>query len=49
MTPATTDLRQLPSPIVFDRPAHPPLPASIDHSSHKIVRELIDKDRKSVV
>src|SRR5260221_1509684 len=38
-------LRRLPTPIVFDHLAHPPLPAGIDHSSHKIVRELIDKVR----
>ncbi len=25
--------------------AHPPLPAGVEHSSHKIVRELIDKGR----
>src|SRR5689334_16511363 len=36
-------LRRLPTPMVFDHLAHPPLPAGIDHSSHKIVRELIDK------
>src|SRR3954470_24841015 len=38
-------LRRLPSQMVFDHLAHPPLPAGIDHSSHKIVRELIDKGR----
>src|SRR3954454_19831133 len=38
-------LRRLPTPIVFDHLAHPPLPAGIDHSSHAIVRELIDKGR----
>jgi predicted TIM-barrel fold metal-dependent hydrolase len=38
-------LRRLPTPLVFDHLAHPPLPAGIDHSSHKIVRELIDKGR----
>jgi predicted TIM-barrel fold metal-dependent hydrolase len=38
-------LRRLPSAIVFDHLAHPPLPAGIEHSSHKIVRELIDKGR----
>src|SRR5262245_42677760 len=38
-------LRRLPSALVFDRPAHPPLPAGIEHSSHKVVRELIDKGR----
>jgi Predicted metal-dependent hydrolase of the TIM-barrel fold len=30
-------LRRLPTPMVFDHLAHPPLPAGIDHSSHKIV------------
>src|SRR6266478_3420768 len=38
-------LRRLPTPMVFDHLAHPPLPTGIDHSSHKIVRELIDKGR----
>ena len=38
-------LWRLPTPMVFDHLAHPPLPAGIDHSSHKIVRELIDKGR----
>ena len=38
-------LHRLPTPMVFDHLAHPPLPAGIDHSSHKIVRELIDKGR----
>src|SRR5690349_4569122 len=38
-------LRRLPTPIVFDHLAHPPLPAGVDHSSHRIVRELIDKGR----
>ena len=31
--------------MVFDHLAHPPLPAGIDHPSHGIVRELIDKGR----
>jgi D-galactarolactone isomerase len=38
-------LRRLPTPMVFDHLAHPPLPAGINHSSHKIVRDLIDKGR----
>ena len=38
-------LRRLPSQMVFDHLAHPPLPAGIEHSSHKIVRELIDKGK----
>ena len=37
--------RRLPTPMVFDHLAHPPLPAGVEHSSHKIVRELIDKGR----
>src|SRR3989440_8312249 len=37
--------RRLPTQLVFDHLAPPPLPAGIDHSSHKIVRELIDKGR----
>ena len=38
-------LRRLPTIMVFDHLAHPPLPAGIEHSSHKIVRELIDRGR----
>ena len=38
-------LRQLPTPIVFDHLGHPPVGVGIDHSSHKVVRELIDKGR----
>jgi len=38
-------LRRLPTPIVFDHLAHPPLPAGIEHASHGIVRGLIDKGR----
>jgi len=38
-------LRRLPTQIVFDHLAHPPLPAGIDHPSHAIVRELLDKRR----
>ena len=38
-------LRRLPTPLVFDHLAHPPLPAGIDHPSHAIVRGLIDKGR----
>src|SRR5215813_14355463 len=38
-------LRRLPTPMVFDHLAHPPVAAGIAHSSHKIVRELIDKGR----
>jgi D-galactarolactone isomerase len=38
-------LRRLPTPMVFDHLGHPPVAAGVDHSSHKIVRELIDKGR----
>src|SRR5437773_7045228 len=38
-------LRRLPSGMVFDHLAHPPLPAGVEHSSHKVVRELIDKGK----
>ena len=38
-------LRRLPTQIVFDHLAHPPLPAGIEHPSHGIVRELLDKRR----
>lgn len=38
-------LRRLPTPMVFDHLAHPPLPVGTEHSSHRIVRELIDKGR----
>ena len=38
-------LRRLPSQIVFDHLAHPPLMAGIDHSSHGIVRKQIDQGR----
>src|SRR3954447_7292244 len=38
-------LRRLPTPMVFDHLAHPPVAVGIEHSSHKIVRELIDKGR----
>src|SRR5882724_11475034 len=34
-------LRRLPTPMVFDHLAHPPVAVGIEHSSHKIVRELI--------
>src|SRR6266403_5780086 len=38
-------LLRLPSQMVFDHLAHPPLPAGIQHPSHGIVRGLIDKGR----
>src|SRR5262249_34080231 len=36
-------LRRLPTPLVFDHLAHPPLPAGTEHRSHAIVLSLIDK------
>jgi D-galactarolactone isomerase len=38
-------LRRLPTQLVFDHLANPPLPAGIEHPSHAIVRGLIDKGR----
>jgi D-galactarolactone isomerase len=38
-------LRRLPTQMVFDHLANPPLPAGIEHSSHKIVRSLLDQGR----
>jgi len=38
-------LRRLPTQLVFDHLAHPPLPASVDHPSHRIVRDLVDRRR----
>jgi predicted TIM-barrel fold metal-dependent hydrolase len=38
-------LMRLPSQMVFDHMANPPLPAGIRHQSHAIVRGLIDKGR----
>jgi len=38
-------LRRLPSRMVFDHRGHPPLPRGSEHSSHRPVRELIDKGR----
>ena len=38
-------LRRLPTQLVFDHLAHPPLPAGIEHPSHAIVRGLIDRGR----
>jgi predicted TIM-barrel fold metal-dependent hydrolase len=38
-------LRRLPTPMVFDHLANPPLPAGVAHPSHQIVRELLDKGR----
>ena len=39
------DARRLPTPLVFDHLANPPLPAGIEHPSHAIVRGLIDRGR----
>jgi predicted TIM-barrel fold metal-dependent hydrolase len=38
-------LRRLPTQMVFDHLGNPTLPAGIDHPSHRIVRELVDKGR----
>jgi predicted TIM-barrel fold metal-dependent hydrolase len=38
-------LRRLPTPLVFDHLGHPPLPAGIEHPSHRIIRGLIDDGR----
>jgi len=38
-------LRRLPSQIVFDHMGHPPLPEGIEHPSHRIIRDLIDRGR----
>lgn len=36
-------LRRLPTQMVFDHLANPPLPAGVTHASHGIVRELLDQ------
>ena len=36
-------LRRLPTPLVFDHLGHPTLPAGIDHPSHAIVLDLVDR------
>jgi predicted TIM-barrel fold metal-dependent hydrolase len=38
-------LRRLPSQIVFDHMGHPPLPEGLEHPSHRIIRDLIDRGR----
>lgn len=38
-------LRRLPTPLVFDHLGNPPMPAGIEHPSHAIIRELIDRGR----
>jgi len=36
-------LRRLPTELVFDHLGSPALPAGVDHPSHKIIRELVDR------
>ena len=38
-------LKRLPTRIVFDHMGKPPLPAGINHQSHKVIRALLDADR----
>src|SRR5207237_5421124 len=38
-------LRRLPSSLVFDHLGNPPLPAGVEHPSHRIIRDLIDRGR----
>jgi predicted TIM-barrel fold metal-dependent hydrolase len=38
-------LRRLPTQLVFDHLGNPTLPAGIDHPSHAIIRDLVDKGR----
>jgi predicted TIM-barrel fold metal-dependent hydrolase len=38
-------LRRLPTPLVFDHLGHPTLPAGIDHPSHAIVLDLVNRGR----
>jgi predicted TIM-barrel fold metal-dependent hydrolase len=38
-------LRRLPSQMVFDHLGHPTLPAGTEHSSHAVLRDLLDKGR----
>jgi len=38
-------LRRLPTQLVFDHLANPPLPAGIEHASHGIIRGLVDRGR----
>jgi predicted TIM-barrel fold metal-dependent hydrolase len=38
-------LKRLPTTIVFDHMGKPPIPAGINHPSHKIIRSLLDADR----
>ncbi len=36
-------LRRLPTELVFDHLGNPPLPAGVEHPSHRIIRELVDR------
>jgi D-galactarolactone isomerase len=38
-------LKRLPTPIVFDHMGKPPLPAGVNHPSHKIIRSLLEAGR----
>ena len=38
-------LKRLPTPIVFDHMGKPPLPAGVNHLSHKVIRALLDAGR----
>jgi len=38
-------LKRLPTQIVFDPMGKPPMPAGINHESHKVIRSLIDASR----
>jgi predicted TIM-barrel fold metal-dependent hydrolase len=38
-------LRRLPTPIVFDHLGRPPLPDGLEHPSHRVIRDLIDRGR----
>jgi predicted TIM-barrel fold metal-dependent hydrolase len=38
-------LKRLPTEIVFDHMGKPPMPAGINHESHKVIRSLIDAGR----
>jgi len=38
-------LKRLPTQIVFDHMGKPPMPAGINHESHKVIRSLIDASR----
>jgi D-galactarolactone isomerase len=38
-------LKRLPTQIVFDHMGKPPLPAGVNHESHKVIRSLLDAGR----